>query len=61
MENYAGSTQIWFGQGCAAQASKPIPISKGHFGRKRYPFVGTFSKYRPMFKNIWVLKIFEIL
>ena len=24
-----GDTQIWFGRGCAAQASKPIPIFKG--------------------------------
>ena len=29
-----GGTQIWFGQGCAAQASKLLPIFKGHFGRK---------------------------
>ena len=30
-------TQIWFGQGSAALASKPLPMFKGQFGRKRYP------------------------
>ena len=37
-----GGTQIWVGQGCAAQASKPIPIFKGNFGQKRYPFLRIF-------------------
>ena len=32
-------TQIWVGQGCATRASKPIPIFRGHFGRKWYPFL----------------------
>ena len=27
-----GGTQIWFRRGCAAEAAKPIPIFKGHFG-----------------------------
>ena len=27
-----GGTQIWFGRGCAAQASKALPIIRGHFG-----------------------------
>ena len=26
-----GGTQIWFGQGCAARASKPVSIFKGSF------------------------------
>ena len=30
-----GDTQIWFGWGCAAGASKPKPILKGHLGQKR--------------------------
>ena len=34
----SGGTQIWFGQKCTAWALKPIPIFKGHFGSKRYPF-----------------------
>ena len=29
-----GGTQIWFRRGCAAEAAKPIPIFKGHFGGK---------------------------
>ena len=27
---------------CAVRASNPLPIFKGHFGRKRYPFLGIF-------------------
>ena len=37
-----GGTQIWVGQGCAARASKPLPIFKGDLGRKRYPFLRIF-------------------
>ena len=37
-----GGTQIWVGQGCAARASKPIPIFKGDFGQKGYPFLRIF-------------------
>ena len=29
-----GGTQMLFGRGCEAEASKPVPIFKGHFGRK---------------------------
>ena len=32
-----GGTQIWFRRGCAAEAAKPVPIFKGHFGGKGYP------------------------
>ena len=49
-------TQIWFVQGCAAQASKPLPIFKVHFGRKRVPIVKDFSwKIGPFFKNCAIL------
>ena len=37
-----GGTQIWFGQGCATGASKPLPIFKGRFGRKGYPWLRIF-------------------
>ena len=37
-----GGTQIWVRQGCAARASKPLPIFKGDFGRKGYPFLRIF-------------------
>ena len=33
-----------FGRGCAAEASKPVPIFKGHFGGKGYPLLGIFSQ-----------------
>ena len=39
---HLGGTQIWVGQGCAARASKPIPIFKGDFGHKGYPFLRIF-------------------
>ena len=39
-----GSTQIWFGQGSAAGALKSLPIFKGHFDRKRCPFLRIFLK-----------------
>ena len=31
-----GGTQMWFRRGCAAEAAKPVPIFKGHFGGKGY-------------------------
>ena len=39
-----GDTQIWFRRGCAAEAAKPVPIFKGHFGGKGYPLLGFFKK-----------------
>ena len=33
-----------FGRGCAAEASKPVPIFKGHFGGKGYPLLGVWRK-----------------
>ena len=37
-----GGTQIWFRQGCAAEAAKPVPIFKGYFGGKGYPLLEVF-------------------
>ena len=28
--------------GCAAEAAKPVPIFKGHFGEKGYPLLRVF-------------------
>ena len=56
-----GGTQIWVGQGCAARASKPLPIFKGDFGRKGYPFFKDFSwKIGPFFKHFTILGVFAI-
>ena len=44
-----GGTQIWFGQGCAAEAAKPVPIFKGHFGGKGYPLLGVFIQENYVF------------
>ena len=32
------------GAPCAAEASKPVPIFKGHFGGKGYPLLGVWRK-----------------
>ena len=37
-----GGTQIWFRRGYAAEAAKPVPIFKGHFGGKRVPIIALF-------------------
>ena len=44
-----GVTQIWFRRGCAAEATKPVPIFKGHFGRKGYPVLGGFIQENDVF------------
>ena len=44
-----GGTQMLFGRGCAAEASKPVPIFKGHFGGKGYPLLGIFSQENYVF------------
>ena len=57
-----GSTcRCCHGRGCAAEASKPVPIFKGHFGRikgyaiirvfggKGYPLLGIFSQENDVF------------
>ena len=33
-----GGTQIWFGPRCAAGALKPVPVFKGQFAKKNFPF-----------------------
>ena len=48
-----GGTQILFGRGCAAEASKPVPIFKGHFGGKGYPLLGIFSQESDVFVTKW--------
>ena len=48
-----GGTQIWFRRGCAAEAAKPVPIFKGHFGGKGYPLSGVFIQ------EIYVLVYFS--
>ena len=47
-----GGTQIWVGQGCAAQALKPLPIFKGDFDRKGYPFLRIFLEKLTHFSKI---------
>ena len=37
-----------FGRGCAAEAAKPVPIFKGHFGGKGYPLLGFGGKGYPL-------------
>ena len=48
-QNPGGGTQMLFGRGCAAEASKPVPIFKGHFGGKGYPLLGIFSQENDVF------------
>ena len=35
--------------GCAAEAAKPVPIFKGHFGGKGYPLLRVFSQENCVF------------
>ena len=44
-----GGTQIWFRRGCAAEAAKPVPIYKGHFGGKGYPLLGVCIQENDVF------------
>ena len=44
-----GGTQIWFRRRCAAEAAKPVPIFKGHFGGKGYPLLRVFSQENYVF------------
>ena len=44
-----GGTQIWFQRGCAAEAAKPVPIYKGHFGGKGYPLLGVLIQENDVF------------
>ena len=69
-----GGGQIWFDpgvccsggggrfgltQGCAARASKPLPIFEGYFGRKGYPLLRIFFfwKIGPFFKNFAIFAV----
>ena len=47
-----GGTQMLFGRGCAAEASKPVPIFKGHFGGKGYPLLGVWRKRVPIIRGL---------
>ena len=44
-----GYSDIVLDGGCAAEASKPVPIFKGHFGGKGYPLLGIFSQENDVF------------
>ena len=46
-----GGTQMLFGRGCAAEASKPVPIFKGHFGGNGYPLLGVWRKRVPIIRD----------
>ena len=46
-----GGTQMLFGRGCAAEASKLVPIFKGHFGGKGYPLLGVWRKRVPIIRD----------
>ena len=46
-----GGTQMLFGRGCAAEASKPVLIFKGHFGGKGYPLLGVWRKRVPIIRD----------
>ena len=52
-----GGTQMLFGRGCAAEASKPVPIFKGHFGGKGYPLLGVWRKRVPIIRDFLVKKM----
>ena len=44
-----GVLRFWFQRGCAAEAAKPVPIFKGHFGGKGYPLLGVFIQENDVF------------
>ena len=47
-----GGTKIWFGGECVAQGLTSLTIFKGHFGRKRYPFLEIFLKVYTYFSQL---------
>ena len=53
------SDSVQVGQGCAARASKPLPIFKGHFGRKRYSCFRIFLEKQAHFSQIFALSGFS--
>ena len=54
---WGGGTQMLFGRGCAAEAAKPVPIFKGHFGGKGYPLLGVWRKRVPIIRGFLFKKI----
>ena len=42
--------------GCAAEAAKPVPIFKGHFGGKGYPLLGIFRQNHTPYLGIFLRK-----
>ena len=52
-----GGTQIWFRRGYAAEAAKPVPIFKGHFGGKGYPLLlcSSWMSSASIWEEIWDL------
>ena len=52
-----GGTQMLFGRGCAAEAAKPVPIFKGHFGGKGYPLLGVWRKRVPIIRGFYSRKL----
>ena len=44
-----GYSDLGFRRGCAAEAAKPVPIFKGHFGGKGYPLLRVFSQENGVF------------
>ena len=46
-----------FRRGCAADAAKPVPIFKGHFGGKGYPLLGVLRKRVPIIRGFYSRKL----
>ena len=53
MPGGGGGTQIWFRRGCAAEAAKPIPIFKGHYGGKGYLLLRVWRKRVPIIRGFY--------
>ena len=49
MKTRGGVLRCCLDGGARAEASKPIPIFKGHFGGKGYPLLGIFSQENDVF------------
>ena len=55
-----GGTQMVFGRGCEAEASKPVPIFKGHFA-KRVPIIRDFPEKVTLSRKVGAcLGIFQL-
>ena len=52
-----GGGTMLFGRGCAAEAAKPVPIFKGHFGGKGYPLLGVWRKRVPIIRGFYSRKL----